>query len=65
MAVAAGDPMRMAQLDVLGARREVSLAHVPEARVGDYVVSHVGFALKVLDETEAQRTLALLGEIGA
>ncbi|MCS6811791.1 MAG: HypC/HybG/HupF family hydrogenase formation chaperone [Tepidimonas sp.] len=42
------------------ARQRVSLALVPEARVGDHVIVHVGFALGVLDEQEAARTLALL-----
>jgi hydrogenase expression/formation protein HypC len=40
-----------------GVAREVSLAFVPDAKVGDYVVVHVGFALSVLDEAEARRTL--------
>jgi len=37
---------------------------VPEAKIGDYTVVHVGFALNLLDEAEAQETLALLKEIG-
>jgi hydrogenase expression/formation protein HypC len=37
-----------------GIRREVCLAYVPEARVGDWVLVHVGFALHVIDEAEAR-----------
>jgi hydrogenase expression/formation protein HypC len=52
------DPVKRAgRVDFGGAIREVSLAYVPEAKVGDYVVVHVGFALSVLDEEEAKRTL--------
>ena len=41
-------------------RREVCLAYVPEADVGDYVVVHVGFAISRLDEAEALRTLEII-----
>jgi hydrogenase expression/formation protein HypC len=50
-----------------GVVKEVSLAYVPEARIGDYVIVHVGFALSTVDETEAQRVfdyLEQLGELG-
>ena len=40
--------------------REVCLAYTPEARVGDYVIVHVGFAIQLLDEQAARRTLDLL-----
>jgi hydrogenase expression/formation protein HypC len=46
-------------------QREVSLAFVPEAKVGDYVVVHVGFALSVLDQEEARRTLEDFAAIAA
>jgi hydrogenase expression/formation protein HypC len=66
------DPVKRAgRVDFGGVAREVSLAFVPEAKVGDYVVVHVGFALSVLDQEEARRTLedfaaitALAGEEG-
>jgi hydrogenase expression/formation protein HypC len=51
---------RRADVDFGGARREVSLAFVPEAAVGDFVIVHVGVALQRLDEDAA---LALLREI--
>lgn len=40
-----------------GVMKEVSLAYVPEAQIGDYVLVHVGFALSVIDPAEAERTL--------
>ena len=46
-----------------GIIKEVSLAYVPEARVGDYVIVHVGFALSKLDEAEALETLAILDQL--
>jgi hydrogenase expression/formation protein HypC len=46
-----------------GIVREVSLDLVPEARVGDYVVVHVGFALSVIDAEEAQSVFQLLREL--
>ena len=57
--------LRMGKVDFGGIVREVSLAYVPEARIGDYVIVHVGFALHTIDEQEAQETLALFREIGA
>ncbi len=57
--------LRMGKVDFGGVVREVSLAYVPEAHIGDYVIVHVGFALNVLDEEEAQETWRLLNEIGA
>lgn len=45
-----------------GVRQDCSLALVPEAEVGDYVIVHVGFALSRLDPEEAARTLELLRE---
>jgi hydrogenase expression/formation protein HypC len=46
-----------------GTMREACLAYVPEARVGDYTIIHVGFALNILSEAEAMQTLSLLKEI--
>jgi len=57
------DGLKMAQVDFGGIRREVCLDYVPEARVGEYCIIHVGFALSLLSETEAKETLALLKEI--
>jgi hydrogenase expression/formation protein HypC len=49
---------RRGKVDFGGVIREAHLAYVPNAKVGDYVIVHVGFALSVLDEKEAQETLA-------
>jgi hydrogenase expression/formation protein HypC len=52
-----------AVVDLGGIRKTISVALVPEARVGDYVIVHVGHALGLLDEAEAQATLALFAEL--
>ncbi len=55
--------LTMGKIDFGGVTREACLAYVPEAQVGDYTIIHVGFALHLIDEQEAQETLALLREI--
>lgn len=50
-----------AELD--GVRREIGLALCPEARVGEFVLVHAGFAIGTVDEAEARATLALLAQI--
>lgn len=47
-----------------GIVKEVCMAYVPEAEVGDYVLVHVGFAISRIDEAEAERTLSYLAELG-
>ena len=54
---------RIGRVDFGGIVKEVSLAYVPEASVGDYVLVHVGFAITVIDEDEAQRIFDTLDEI--
>jgi hydrogenase expression/formation protein HypC len=52
------DPLqRMAKVSFGGVVKDVSLAYVPEATCGDYVIVHVGFALNKLDEEEALKVL--------
>jgi hydrogenase expression/formation protein HypC len=46
-----------------GVIKDVNLAYVPEAKIGDYVIVHVGFALSILDEAEAEQTLRDLQEM--
>ena len=58
-----GDDEGVVDLD--GVRKTVSLALVPEAQVGDYVIVHVGHAIGVLDADEAEHTLALFAELAA
>lgn len=58
------DPLyRTGRVRFGGITREVSLAYVPEAQIGDYVLVHVGLALTVIDETEAQQTLQILNQL--
>ncbi|MCH5672000.1 HypC/HybG/HupF family hydrogenase formation chaperone [Streptomyces gilvus] len=52
--------LRMATVDFGGIRREVCLSCTPEADVGSYVIVHVGFAITLVDEAEAERTLEVL-----
>ena len=59
------DDDQMATVELAGVSRQVSLDLVPETRVGDYVIVHVGFAIQRLDEAEAQATLSLLDELAA
>jgi hydrogenase expression/formation protein HypC len=54
------DGLTMGTVDFGGVRREACLACTPEAGVGSYVIVHVGFAISVVDEAEAERTLAVL-----
>lgn len=54
-----------AVVELGGVRKQVSLALTPEARVGDYVIIHVGYAIGMLDADEAERTLALFADLAA
>ena len=47
-----------------GILKEVSLAYVPEAKVGDYVIVHVGFALSLVDQQEALKIFDYLKQMG-
>ena len=58
-----GNGLRMGKIDFEGVTREACLEYVPEAKLGDYVIIHVGFALSLLSESEAQETLAMLRQI--
>ncbi len=53
----------MAEINLAGTLRKTSLELVPEAKMGDYVLIHAGFAIQVLNEEEAQETLRLLEEM--
>jgi hydrogenase expression/formation protein HypC len=56
VAIEGDDPMfRHGIVDFGGVRKDVSLAFTPEVRPGEYVLVHVGFALQVVDEEEAQQ----------
>jgi len=59
------DPiMRVGRVDFGGIVKAINLAFVPEARIGDYVLVHVGFAITVIDEIEAGRVFEHLRELG-
>ena len=53
----------MAETEIGGVSRPVSIVLTPEVKVGDYVLLHTGYAIGVLDEAEAQETLKLFEEI--
>lgn len=53
----------MATVDICGVTREISLMLLPDAKVGDYVLIHAGFAIETVDEEEARRTIELLKEL--
>jgi hydrogenase expression/formation protein HypC len=55
--------VRRGKVDFSGVQKEICLAFTPEAGVGDYVIVHVGFALSVVDEAEAQRIFETLDEM--
>ena len=56
--------MTMGRVSFGGLVKEVCLAYVPEARTGDYVVVHVGFAISKIAEEEAQQVFEYLRELG-
>jgi len=60
------DPVfRTGKVNFGGIVKEVNLAYVPEAKVGDYVMVHVGFAISVVDEQEARQVFEYLKQISA
>ena len=56
--------LKMARVRFGGIIKQVCLAYTPEARVGDYVIVHVGFAISRLDEKEAQQVFEYARQIG-
>jgi hydrogenase expression/formation protein HypC len=62
--ISGDDPLsRMGRIDFGGVLKEACLAYVPEAKPGDYVIVHVGFAISVLDESEANKVFEYLREM--
>lgn len=53
----------VAQVEVKGVRRQASLMLLPEAKIGDYVLVHAGFAMQIVEEKDAEETYALLAEM--
>ncbi|MFO7601172.1 MAG: HypC/HybG/HupF family hydrogenase formation chaperone [Candidatus Desulfacyla sp.] len=54
---------RMGTIDMEGAQREISLLLLEDAKVGDYVIVHAGFAIHKIDEAEAMESLKILREL--
>jgi hydrogenase expression/formation protein HypC len=60
------DPLaRTGRVNFSGVVKDISLAYVPEAKINDYVIVHAGFALSVLDEAEAQASLAAFNDLAS
>jgi hydrogenase expression/formation protein HypC len=55
--------MLMGRVDFGGVGKEVCLAYVPEVKVGDYVIVHVGFAISIVSEQEAAETFEILRQM--
>jgi hydrogenase expression/formation protein HypC len=58
------DDLSMGKVEFGGIVKEVCMAYVPEAEVGDYVLVHVGFAISRVDEAEAQEIFRYIEQIG-
>ena len=64
VSIADVDDTLMAEVDFGAIRKQVCMEYVPDVRVDDYVVVHVGFAIQRLDERSAQETLASFEKLG-
>ena len=64
ISISGGDPLaRSGRVRFGGIVKEVSLAYVPDATLGDYVIVHVGFAISIVDKAEAARVFEYLREM--
>lgn len=54
---------KVAEIDFDGIKRTASMDMLPKAKIGDYVLVHAGFAIEIVDEKEAQKTIDLLKEL--
>ena len=64
MSISGDDSLtRMGRVDFSGIVKEASLAFLPEVKIGDYVIVHVGFALSKVDEEEAQKVFQYLKQM--
>ena len=61
--IVALEPNSMAEVDILGVSRHVSVDLVPDTKVGEFVLVHAGFAIQAIDEEYAQETLRILKDI--
>jgi hydrogenase expression/formation protein HypC len=53
----------MATAEIMGVRRQISIVLVPEAKIGDYVMIHAGFAINLMEEKDARETEELIQEV--
>lgn len=58
------DVFRIAKVDYGGIQKEVNMSMLPEAKIGDYVMVHVGVAISIVDEQEANETAKFLRQMG-
>lgn len=64
LSISGADIGRIGRISFGGTVKEANLAYVPEAKIGDYVLVHVGFAISVVDEAEAMQVFAYLRQMG-
>ncbi|MCL5997380.1 MAG: HypC/HybG/HupF family hydrogenase formation chaperone [Chloroflexi bacterium] len=65
ISISGDDPLtRSGKVNFGGILKDVNFAYVPDAKVGDYVIVHVGFALNTVDEAEANQVFEYLREMG-
>jgi hydrogenase expression/formation protein HypC len=65
MSIEGTDPLfRIGKVNFGGVVKNINLAYVPEAEIGDYVLVHVGFAISIVDEAEAQQVFEYLRQMG-
>ena len=65
LSIEGDDPfLRTGRVDFAGIVKNINLAYVPEAQVGDYVLVHVGFAINTIDEQEANQVFEYLRQMG-
>ena len=64
LSIEGADPvLRCGRVDFGGVFKQINLAYVPEARIGDYVLVHVGFAISIVDEQEAHQVFEYLRQM--
>ena len=65
ISIEGSDPLlRSGKVDFAGIVKQINLAYVPDAQVGDYVLVHVGFAINTIDESEARQVFDYLRQMG-
>jgi hydrogenase expression/formation protein HypC len=65
VSIEGADPLlRCGKVDFAGIIKQINLSYVPEAKVGDYVLVHVGFAISTIDEQEAMQVFEYLRQMG-